>query len=80
MPGAVLRIRYEGDAQAATTATFGAFRSEAEPVDLADLRPGRYEVTEVTTPPGYQLPTDDHSEVVVGPDGRADYDVTAKAA
>ena len=67
--GAVLRLRYDSDANGSYETDLGTYRSEAEPVEVPELLPGRYEVTEVTAPPGYELPDDARSEVVLEPDG-----------
>lgn len=67
--GAVLRVHYDSDADGTYDTDHGTYRSEAEPVEVAELLPGRYEVTEVTAPPGYELPADARSEVVLEPDG-----------
>lgn len=67
--GAVLRVRYDSDADGTYDTDHGTYRSETEPVEAAELLPGRYEVTETEAPPGYELPTDARSEVVLEPDG-----------
>ena len=67
--GAVLHLGYDSDADGSYETDLGTFRSETEPVEAAELLPGRYEVTEVTAPPGYELPDDARSEVVLEPDG-----------
>jgi hypothetical protein len=67
--GAILRVRYDADADGTYETDLGTYRTETTPVVVADLLPGRYEVVEVTPPPGYELPAAARSVVVLTPDG-----------
>jgi large repetitive protein len=69
VPGAVLRVRYDADNDGSFETDLGAVTSAPLPVTISDLRPGRYQVTEQSPPPGYLLPDEPVQTVVLAPGG-----------
>lgn len=67
--GAVLDVRYDTDNDGSYDTDVGTYRSDATPVTVAELMPGRYRVTEVAAPAGYQLPAQASEDVVLDPGG-----------
>jgi hypothetical protein len=67
--GAVLDVRYDANNDGSYETDLGTFRSDIAPVTVADLLPGRYQVTEVTAPAGYELPAQATDAVTVSPGG-----------
>lgn len=58
LAGAALELRYDSDADGAFELVVAALTTESEPALVEGLLPGRYSLSELAAPAGYQLRTD----------------------